>query len=1249
MGIDAILGVLASVLADSVVVGGVRMFIKQQNRILGRTIKSTAAAFTAFEGVEISLRKWSSSDAFADMLERLVSGERDFFEEIVESFIQEGDFYHADDYEKKTFASNIISLFFGLLLNELYRSDDGISLLANRVEQISVETSHQLTSSFASLEAKLTSLSNAVLTPEDSVNVDTTIVSENPELIKNIDLARDLIDRGLIRSAHELLLQIDEDSEYAPEALKFRVKTNLAACALAEDDVEKACALFEEAYEIDPSNPKGIANAAVAAHLKDDPDRAISLSNQLRDVEPENSQATAVLLGALWQKRDVDELETLINTQDWIVRDQRCAQVVIGVRTEQSRIEDAVAIGRDLVNSFPDDADAYLALSQCLFYRWETERHVTGYSEDLMDGFSEVVAFASRAIELFRNTQLTSRKNTALVVRGSANAIKGDTEIALRDFDEVLAEQPDHADALYNKGLSLLGAGEPTDAKACFELIDDLDLREESLLPVAVANLDAGEATLVVEMLMDTLVLDQPTWNDVHRAEILRKAAREAALEDPLGGKLDDALDRSPTDPKLLILSALGKDTSDETDDIICRALKYASEPDRLVIPEFLAQHYQRLGRFSEAADQLALVVNRVASHPSVVNYLMCLAKSARIREALDLIRQIRNAEFPTPRVVLDLEVDLLHEAGDIRAAVARLEEICSGNDVSSFDRVRLAAAQFRYGKRIDARATINGIKASELGQEPSSILLLAQLKLLLEVPGYLEDAYLGRQLGGAYPDVQLGYFAMFQGQEKDWEEPTAAGPGRAALLNDGTTERWWHIKDATDNFSFPDYLEATDELAQMLDGKTVGETVVLKRGLEDLVCEITAIQSKFVRAIQEIFNEFTTRFPGNPGFYRVRFENNDFSKLFQTVDDRDQFGRRVKGMYEDEKLPFSTFAHFIGRSELELWDACTRSRASVVRFGRGDSKTAEAQVNLLRRASHISLDLLALLTVRELGLADLLRDRFERVFVPQKVIDEIQKQYALMVIHGTPSGWLGKTEDGGYSLADVSERDWDMWKENVRSILEFAESFDRIASFPLLDVSNRLELIDVITLHGAGAIFAGEETASESVVVVSDDLGLSELGQSIGIDTVNTQAILLELLRSNKITEELYSSFIERLASLNYWFVRVTAIDIVRGLEKSSYVTSHGTRMMIKTLEGPGCSEDSAVSVATNLTAALAIKAPLVQAELILNAVIAALRRGRNGDHALRRFRSEISQRLHLVPLRRDQLLRVIDLHMQI
>ena len=74
----------------------------------------------------------------------------------------------------------------------------------------------------------------------------------------------------------------------------------------------------------------------------------------------------------------------------------------------------------------------------------------------------------------------------------------------------------------------------------------------------------------------------------------------------------------------------------------------------------------------------------------------------------------------------------------------------------------------------------------------------------------------------------------------------------------------------------------------------------------------------------------------------------------------------------------------------------------------------------------------------------------------------------------------------------------------------------------------------------------------------------------------MNTQAILQELRRSQVITDEQYSAWVERMVLLNYHFVRLEHEDIVRRLEANSYITTDGTRAMLTTLEGPECSEDS-------------------------------------------------------------------------
>ena len=222
-------------------------------------------------------------------------------------------------------------------------------------------------------------------------------------------------------------------------------------------------------------------------------------------------------------------------------------------------------------------------------------------------------------------------------------------------------------------------------------------------------------------------------------------------------------------------------------------------------------------------------------------------------------------------------------------------------------------------------------------------------------------------------------------------------------------------------------------------------------------------------------------------------------------------------------------------------------------------------------------------------------------------------------------------------------------WQNYVCSLLQFAESFERIAAHPLLDTDDVEKLMDVLTPAGAGAVYAGDEQSTTRLVLVSDDLGLSNLARFLGTDSVNTQAVLRELRCSNGLTDEEYSTLIERLVLLNYQFVQVRSEDIVQRLEANGYMTTDGTRAMLKTLEGPDCSDESAVSVGAEVVTALAGRAPSRQLQLLLSAVVATLWQGRERRPVLLKFRKALADALTLAPYARDQLLRTVDLYLWI
>ena len=1236
-------------IAQSVLVECFRRLVVQQGPSLDRVIKKTADRFSEFQGLETSLCQWASSEHFDNALERLVTGERDFTRELVVSFVDEGGFFLPSDEERSASAEEIISFFLNALIAELLRGEDSLLVLSNRAEEHHQTTTNLLHRILDVVETSSLSTNNAQFMPQDPASSGESFDTDYQDLVAKIDYARNLVDSGLVRSAQSELQKIDEEFCSIPDELRFRIKTNLAACALAQDRRKRACTLLEEAHKLQTENPIGIANAAGAALLRSELDRAMSLAKKAREIDARDTQATSVLLGVLWQKKDTQAINALINIDDWIIGDQRCGLVVADIRMQQSRFVDAISLCRDLVQSYPLEADVNLALCESLFNYAESERHSLGYSEELVGLLNEVVTVATRVIELLKDTQLTAQTNSALLVRGCARSILGDTDGATRDFDEILGREPTHADAAYNKGLCLLTSRHPAEARKVFERIEDAKRREDSAFPLAVACLEAGDPKAAYRLLSGKVVLDCPTWDEVHRAEILREAASQSGQKDGIDGILSKALVRNPNNPKLLVLAAIRQSDAIDAENMISKALELADESDRHSILEFLVILYQRLENYSKAADQLTKLVNGVPSHPSAISLLLCLAKSYRFREALAWARTIRASDSPTPKIVLDIEVDLLQEAGDLASVIERLTQIHSRDDVHPSDSVRLAMAQFRYGMKTEARETVSTVNISDLKDDPWSMFLVAQIKSLVGLSGYMNDAYLARRYGIDNPLVHIGYSQMAIGAEGNFDEPDVVGPGCAVKLRLESTEQWWYILDDGEEPLGPNDLSGDEELAHCLSGKRTGETVVLREGLEELSYEIAEIQSKFVRVFQETFEGYSTRFPSDSGLFSVKVKNDDFSKIFQSVDQQNEMSLQLTRMYEERTLPFATFSHWLGRPMPDVWQACTQMQFAKIRFGNGTDELAFAQDQMLREADSVVLDLLSLLTIRELGLIEALKVRFSRVTVSQAVVDEIQKYVAESVILPMPSGMLGKTNDGLYSMQEVDSEVWQARRDDLRGLLEFAESLDRIPSYPLLGIANRDELMDAVTKHGAGAIFAGEHEGSDNLVVASDDHGLSEFATSYGIATVNTQSLLWELLRSKTISDDKYSRCIERLTLLNYQFVRVRAEDIVRRLEANDFLTTAGIRAMLNTLSGPDCTEESAVGVASDVFKMLVGKLYPGHEELILLAVIETLKQGRSGNGVIVKFRDEIEKKLELAPLRRDSLIGAINLRLRI
>ena len=1149
-----------------------------------------------------------------------------------------------------------VSIWFARLIGKLPASTEDVLPLLNRQESLHIDTRSEFNRSVEAAVAEIKADFRHVLAQSpDLTEEGNSLTPRDPayvELSKQIDFAAGLIDRSLIRSARVELERIENHTEVIPDDLQFRIITNLAACSLAEEDFAGASDLLEKAHHLQPNNQKGLANAALAAQISKDWERALELALRVRESDKTDSQTTAVLMELYWDAGDVERLEEIVASEDWILEDKQCALVLASIRVRQSRFEEAATLCRSHIESDSKDASAHLALSQLLLHYAQADRHLVGYTHDWDGRLRESEMEATLAVDILRPTELVVELHRALVTRACARSLLGQTSQAMYDFDEVLRELLTHSDAAFNKGLFLLSEGHPAEARVVLERIEDAERKKDAVALLAEACLASGDAAEAIKLLKGQFTLDHPSMEEVHKAEILCRAEAKLGGDDSIASPLEVALSLYPENSPLLMLDAVWRSRHDDPDGAgqsLVKALEFATEAERLAVLVQLAVHHETAGQFSEAADRWAEVVGDVASQPAAIPLLTCLVNSHRLREALDWARKIQEAHPYPPRMAVEVEAQILQQVGDVRAAVLRYHEICSRDDATASDQVLLAMAQFRCGDWDAATKTVHKIRAWDLRHEPRSILKLAQLKLLLGLDGYIEDAYLGRRCGMDDPDIHFGYFCLFLAREKDWCEPEIVGPSCSVLLKSEGAERWWLILDNGEEAHGPHELSPSQEFAQRLLGRRGGDTIMLRQGIEDLVYEVSEVQSKFVRAFQETSEEFSTRFPENMSLFRVRVEEDDLSKIFQTVDRRAQFVQGAERQYREGTLPFATFCSLIGISTIEGWNAFTNNASTRIRCGAGTNEEVRIVGDILPQASGLVLDLTALLAVHELGIAEHLRSRFSRVVIPQQVIDEIQQVAFVTKINGPAFAYLGKEGDGRYTWAEMPKSYWIQRKEYLGAVLNLAESFEPVAAYPLLGSSDFETLVEVLTPAGVGAVYAGDEQPTDGLVLVSDDLGLSGFARSIGINTVNTQGVLWELSRSNVITSETYSSLIEKLLLLNYWFVHVSADDILRRFEASGFLTTPGIHAMLKTLEGPDCSDDAAVSVGARLIIQLAGIAPHHQVDLLLSAVLATLRRGRETSSVLLKFRNVIAGGLNLAPFTRGRLLRTVDLYLRI
>ena len=226
----------------------------------------------------------------------------------------------------------------------------------NRIEERQIEILNKMTAGFAEMSEVQVGLRGSVKSIAMQAERSTTESiqdSEQQEVSNGIDAARKLMQQGLIVTARTHLEQIERDAGELPDSLRFRLVTNLAICALGEDEFDEASNLLNEAYRIQPQDQTGITNAALAALLQQNPRRAAELAQQALKLDQRDSNAAANLIWALWDLEEIEQLEDFVAGEEWIRSEPSSASAVARIRARQARFQESITIYQSLTESRP--------------------------------------------------------------------------------------------------------------------------------------------------------------------------------------------------------------------------------------------------------------------------------------------------------------------------------------------------------------------------------------------------------------------------------------------------------------------------------------------------------------------------------------------------------------------------------------------------------------------------------------------------------------------------------------------------------------------------------------------------------------------------------------------------------------------------------------------------------------------------------------------------------------------------------
>ena len=1207
-------------------------------------IRKTADEYSDIEAVAHCLRRWAEGGAFQRILGRFRSKEGPPpVEALVRSFVDDGRFFLAQDQEET--AGLVVGFFIETLKDELYESD-GFRQIGRQTERI--------LGSVDELRAEVRDLASRSVDLPDGDLGDPRL----GPLQARIDTCRDLIDSGDLSAARRQLTKIRESDQFreGPAELRFRVLTNLGACALQLSEYEEAFQFFSLAREEGPDSPKALANAAVGNLMVSRFGAAIDLARQALEKEPRNGHAAAALVQALHRTDEAEKVDEFIAAEPWIITGTDSALSCASVYADRGDHERSRKILEDKLAVTPDDAVANHMLGSVIVEPVQARLRALVPLPNAMDEedrkeleLAEVAL--SRSVEAMENREATPELGGALVTRAAVRAFLGDEESALRDCERARGLRPDDPALLRNLAILLFHQDRPAEAFEQFKQIPRWEEDAELVVDLSRAGIDAGEVQEAIgylAALRARIATDDPAQIRIADTLLWMRESDRQRGQALLGEIIKDLEGALPEHPEALRVRALALSQSGDAPAAIALLRKAlgtveagADHRVRMALADLVGKH----GDPQEAADCLAPLIELARDDYSLLaKYAVNLFNAGRFKEVTELAEKARG-DGPAIPTITELEAIVAQYVGDPLRAISLRRMLAEVDEDRSENQAEIVGILLAHGRRDDALQALSEIDSE--GTAQSSLLMrIAHLKANLGVPGAVEDAYRALRLGFNNPDIQLGYLGLFftlESEETVKHAPEEVAVGCAVHLHAESGATTVTIVEGDPGKGEGWEVSPDDEVARALLGKRAGTQVVLKANAwERVEYQIQAIQSRHLWAAQQIQANFTTRFPSHQGLQRIDVSE-DFSRVFQALDRREADVVRIMADYRQQFVTVGALARAMGATTVDAWEFITQTDHSPLVASSGTEDEIQAESDAVGSATSLVVDLTAVCSIVRMELVDEVAQRFPKVMAHTSAMVALASIDEQLRRRPTATTWR---HNGEYHMREITEEDWGHSRASLTRLVEYLERKTKMVPAGVALELGRERCDELSAFLGHEGFFASLVAMESESVLCTADLRLRNgVNTHLGVQSCSIQALLKELRRSEIIDEDQYRSRLFQLSDWSYRILEISADDLTWLIARDRYELTPTLRRAFENFAAP-CPLGTATETFCELVRAISLEGVLENLLMfLLDGMLEALVEGRNAPKVIAEFKRTVAERLLLLPHQRDRVLGRIDM----